>query len=365
MLRVRDAVSLFGDERLSEDAVRVAIDHPTMEGAIVAGVRVGIVQQLEREARSQGFQIAAVRVPTVCLLEQHLARLADENASPSGALVAFDGQSALIVGVRDGAFDDTEGGISYVVNRAPAEVRLQILRRLQASRNARDVRGVALVIGENISSDPTQIPQDFDLQTEPKETLSAVIDERVRHDMRSELEEVRRALPTWSRSAVYGMIALSIACIGGAATHAADGWQIGERTKMQDALRVADESAIAIANQHIAAVKAEDLRAHQMADWIDRNYHAQALLNSFLQTLPTEVSVDAVSVQAAEGLPQAKLKFTLLGSESSQRQALRSIENSLYALGYEVGRRDDPVPSSARRGGVVYAWDLIMPSFGS
>jgi hypothetical protein len=126
--------------------------------------------------------------------------------------------------------------------------------------------------------------------------------------------------------------------------------------------RLAGETALS--KSQLAALRREQTRAQRIGEWVDKNYHAQALLQGALTALPFEVSLDALTVQASEGLPQTKLRFTLLGSEDAQRAALRSLEAKLYQLGYEVGKRDDPILSTTRRGGVVYAWDLIIPRFG-
>lgn len=364
MLRVRDAGTQFGGDRLSADAIRVAIDHPTMEGSVVGGVRAALVEQLEREALSQGLQVAAVRVSALCLLEQYFAELAVRQVSPPHSLVVFDGQSALIVGIREGAFDAGEGGISYVVNRTPAEVRSQVLRRIGAPYSVKEWGGRIDVIGSSFCSEGEAPPPGVELDTRSSDLVLSSVGGNVRHDFRTELHELRGAVPRWIRPMVAGSLLLIIACAAGIVFHVCEGIRVEQRADLARTERAANDQAASRARNRIGAIKQEELRARRLADWVDRNYHAQALVHSFLSALPLEVSLDAVALQAAEGLPQARLKFTLLGAEEAQREALRSIEKRLYVMGYEIGRRDDPVPATSRHGGVIYGWDLILPNFG-
>jgi hypothetical protein len=163
---------------------------------------------------------------------------------------------------------------------------------------------------------------------------------------------------------VFGSILLTAACAVAIVFHVYEGLRVEQRTDLARAERASNDQVASRARSRIAAIRQEELRARRLVDWVDRNYHAQALVHSFLSALPLDVSLDAVGLQAAEGLPQARLKFTLLGAEEAQREALRSLETRLYGMGYEIGRRDDPVPASSRHGGVIYGWDLILPSFG-
>lgn len=365
MLRVRDAVSDFGDDRMAEDAIRVAVDHPTMQGSVVGGVRLSVLEPLEKEARANGFQIAGIRIAVFALLERHLAKLQKKGESPSCTIVAYDGQSALIVGVREGAFDTGEGALSYLVNRPPYEVRTQVAKRIGSPSSLKEWNGRVEIIGTAFSFESGRMPEGIDVRQEPEEVLLAAVDEKVRHDLRSELQEMRLALPRWVRGAVYGVLLVTLAAVVGTSVQLSEAFRLDGKAAAKRVERDAHLSAAAGARNRIEQLKKEEVKAHQIADWVDRNYHAQALVHALLTALPTEVSLDALSIQASEGLPQAKLKFTLLGSEEAQRSALRSVEEKLYQLGYEVGRRDDPTSSSTRRGGVVYAWDLILPSFGA
>lgn len=365
MLRVRDAVSDFGDDRIAEDAIRVAVDHPTMQGSIVGGVRILVIEPLEREARANGFQIASIRIAVFALLEHHLANLQKQGDSPRSTIVVYDGQSGLIVGIREGAFDTSDGALSYLVNRPPYEVRAQIAKRISAPSSLKDWNGRVEVVGVPFSFEAGQVPEGMEVRHEPADVLLAAVDERVRHDLRPELQEMRLALPRWVRGAVYGALAVIIACVVGTSLQLSDAFRLDGLTAAKRAERDVHLNASISAKDRMEYLKKEEVRAHQIAEWVDRNFHAQALVHAMITALPIEVSLDALSVQAAEGLPQAKLKFTLLGSEEAQRNALRSVEEKLYSLGYGVGKRDDPASSTARRGGVVYAWDLIIPSFGS
>ena len=365
MLRVRDAVSDFGDDRMAEDAIRVAVDHPTMQGSIVGGVRMLVIEPLEREARANGFQIAGIRIAVFALLERHLAKLQKKGDSPTCTIVAYDGQSGLIVGVREGAFDTSDGALSYLVNRPPFEVRVQIAKRISSPSSLRDWNGRVEIIGAPFSFEAGQMPAGMEVRHEPEDVLLAAVDEKVRHDLRPELQEMRLALPRWMRGAVYGALLFTITCVLGTTIQLSEAFRLDGKTSAKRAERDLQLSAAAGAKNRVDQLKKEEVRAHQIADWVDRNFHAQALVHAMITALPTEVSLDALSVQAAEGLPQAKLKFTLLGSEDAQRGALRAVEEKLYQLGYGVGKRDDPTSSTTRRAGVVYAWDLILPSFGT
>lgn len=365
MLRVRDAISDFGDDRMAEDAVRIAVDHPTMQGSIVGGVRVQVLEALEKDARENGFQVAAIRIAAFSLLERYLARLQKERCSPMRNIVAYDGQSALLVGVRDGAFDTSEGALSYLVNRPPTEVRLQISRRIVSPVGVKDWGGSVEIVGAPFAFEGGRPQDGVDVTQETEDVVLAAVDEKVRHDLRPELHEMRLALPTWVRAAVYGAQLVALACIVGAAIQFSEALRLEGKIAERRAERDLSQAATANARARLEQLKREEGRAHLIADWVDRNYHAQALVHEFLSALPAEVSLDGISVQAAEGLPQAKLRFTLLGSEDAQRGALRAIEERLYHLGYEVGKRDDPTSSVSRHGGVLYAWDLIIPSFGT
>lgn|GEM_PF-3015031 len=365
MLRVREEVSDFGDDRMAEDAIRVAIDHPTMQGSVVGGVRGLVLEPLEKEARANGFQIAGIRIAVFALLERHLAKLQKQGESPSCTLVAYDGQSALIVGVREGAFDTCDGALSYLVNRPPYEVRTQVAKRISSPSSLKDWNGRVEIIGTAFSFEAGRVPEGIDVRQEPEDVLLAAVDERVRHDLRPDLQEMRLALPRWVRGAVYGAVLVALCCVVGTAIQLSESFRLDGKTSAKRAERDLNLLAAAGARSRIEQLKREEIRAHHIADWVDRNFHAQALVHALIVALPTEVSLDALTVQAAEGLPQAKLKFTLLGSEDAQRGALRAVEEKLYQLGYEIGKRDDPISSTARRGGVVYAWDLIIPSFGA
>lgn len=365
MLRVRDAVSDFGDDRLAEDTIRIAVDHPTMQGSIVGGVRASVLEPLEKELRTAGFEVAGIRLAVFCLLERYLARLQKRSESPDRAIVAFDGQSALVVGVRDGAFDLSEGALSYLVNRSSQEVRSQVVKRLSSPASLKDWGGRVEMLGAAFAFDGGRAPDGVDVRQEPEDVVLAAVDEKVRHDLRPELQEMRLALPGWVRSLVFGSLLIAAACIVGGTVQLSESLRLESRIVEKRRERDVQLAAAATARSRVEQLKKEETRAHQIAEWVDRNYHAQALVDAFLTSLPAEISLDAVSVQAAEGLPQAKLRFTLLGSEDAQRGALRAIEAKLYRLGYEVGKRDDPTSSSARRGGIVYAWDLIVPSFGT
>lgn len=365
MLRVRDAVSDFGDDRMAEDAIRAAVDHPTMEGSVVGGVRISVLEPLEKEALTNGFQIAGIRIAAFALLERQLARLQRQGESPNRTIVAYDGQSALIVGVRDGAFDTSDGALSYLVNRPPFEVRAQVAKRISSPVSLKDWSGRVEIIGVPFTFEDGQIPEVIDVRHEPDDVLLAAVDERVRHDLRPQLQEMRLALPRWVRGVVYGAVAITAACIIGTTIQLSEAFRLEGKIGEKHAERSLNLAAASAARNRVESLKHEEARAHQIAEWVDRNFHAQALVHAFIVALPTEVSLDALSVQASEGLPQAKVKFTLLGSEDAQRHALRAVEAKLYQLGYEVGKRDDPTSSTTRRTGVVYAWDLILPSFGT
>jgi hypothetical protein len=366
MLRVREATSAFGDERLSEDAVRVALDHPTMEGSIVGAVRAVTIEPLQQEAKASGFQIAAVRVGVFALLERHLVRLQREGASPSRSLVVYDGQSALVIGVRDGAFESSEGGVSYLVNRAPSEVRTQISRRLGMAQMARDGGGKVDWIGVPLSSeDAGSLPAGVEVVFRPEDVLTAIVDDDVKHDFRTDLQEMRTALPPWVRMAVWGALCLTFACTVGIAALLLQGTRTSARAEEQMRLGSEHRSARDEARGRLVKLNHEEAEARLLAQWLDKNYHTQALLHAFLTVLPAEVSLDAVSVHASEGLPQGKLSFTLLGSEDAQRHALRAIESKLYALGYQIAKRDDPTAAQHRRGSIVHTWNLIFPGLGA
>ena len=365
MLRVRDAVSRFGDDRIAEDAVRAAIDHPTMEGSIVGGVRGALVDSLQREAEANGLRVAGIRISVMCLLERYLARLHSEQASPSRAIVAYDGQSALIVTIRDGAFDTAEGGISYLVNRSPAEVRTQVARRLTAPSSQREWNGKVDIIGATFSFEDGHVPEGVDVRQESDDLILAAVDDAVRHDLRPALQEVRPALPQWIQGVVFTAAVAVVGCIVGAAIHVSDGARLSATIKSDENELALQQAALARARGQIARFAADEGRAKVIGEWVDKNFHAQHLAQAFLSVLPVEVSLDAVSVVAVEGLPQARLKFTMLGSEAAQRGALRAVESRLYHMGYEVGKREDPTLSTSRRGAIVYVWDLILPSFGS
>lgn len=365
MLRVRDAVSDFGDDRMAEDAIRVVVDHPTMQGSVVGGVRMLILEPLEKEARANGFHVASIRIAIFALLERHLAKLQKQGDSPSCTIVTYDGQSALIVGVREGAFDTSDGALSYLVNRPPSEVRAQVAKRISSPSSLKDWNGRVEIVGVPFSFEPGRVPDGIEVHQDPEDVLLAAVDEKVRHDLRPELQEMRLALPRWVRGAVFGALLVTLACVIGTSIQVSEALRLDGKTSAKRSERDLHLAAAAGAKNRIEQLKKEEVRAHQIADWVDRNFHAQALVHALITALPMEVSLDALSVQAAEGLPQAKLKFTLLGSEEAQRGALRAVEDRLYQLGYEVGKRDDPASSTSRRGGVVYAWDLIIPSFGS
>ena len=365
MLRVREAVSEFGDDRMAEDAIRAAVDHPTMEGSIVGGVRAPVLDGVEKEARANGFQIAGVRIAVFALLERQLSRLQKQGEDPNRTIVAYDGQSALIVGVRDGAFDLSEGALSYLVNRPSTEVRAQVARRISSPTSLRDWSGRVEIVGVPFSFDAGQAPEGIDIHQESADVVLAAVDEKVRHDLRSDLQEMRLALPRWVRGGVYGAVALIFACVVGFSIQLSEGFRLQNRIDQKRSELSAHLTATNNAHNRIEGLKREEARARRIGNWVDRNYHAQALVHAFITALPAEVSLDALAVQASEGLPQVKLKFTLLGAEEAQRSGLRAIETKVYQLGYEIGKRDDPLSATSRRGGVVYAWDLIVPSFGS
>lgn len=365
MLRVRDAVPDFGDDRLSEDAIRASIDHPTMEGAVIVGVRRGVLEPLLREAEGSGFQVAAVRIGVACLLERHLGQLQKQRQPPERTLVAFDGQSALVVGVREGGFDASEGGLSYLVNRAPGDVRGQIAKRIRNAAGSPGRSENVDILGSELSLEPGPADEAIAIRHLPAEVVTAAVDETVRHDLRPDLRELRRALPRWVRTACVAALLAGMVALIGTAVQAAEALHLRQSAAAARAEKQVEDASAGVAQRRAEALNQESARAQDLAEWVDRNFHAQALIHGFIAALPVGVSLDAVSVQAAEGLPQAKLRFTLVGSEEAQRAALRSVEAAVYQLGYEVGRRDDPTPATTRREGVVYAWDLITPDFSS
>jgi hypothetical protein len=141
-----------------------------------------------------------VRVGVFSLLERHFARLHAAQESPSRTVVAYDGQSALIVGIREGAFDFSEAGISYLVNRPPAEVRAQVARRISSPASLKEWSGKVEVIGATFAFENGQFPEGIDIKQESNEVVLSVVDEAVHHDLRKELCEMRRALPCGRRS---------------------------------------------------------------------------------------------------------------------------------------------------------------------
>ncbi len=365
MLRVRDATADFGDDRISEDAIRVAVDHPTMEGAIVAGIRPSLLELLESEVRAAGFSIAAVRISTFALIERHLAQLECRRQSPDSNLVAFDGNSALLVGVREGAFDSSEGALSYLVNRSTSDVRAKLLKRLAASGPTREGAVVATVVGVCAGLLTRENPDAMRVATIEQDPILSALADDVQHDLRLGLEEMRTALPRWSRFAFAGGAAVALLAFAGIGVEVTAALQLQREIRSDQTvlarLRADHEKSVARA----VSLRKQEGRARQIGEWVDLNFHGQALLHRVLESLPPEVALDTVSVQVAEGLPQARLKFVLVGTEDAQRGALRTLEAGLYHLGYEIGRREDPAPYPQRRGAVFYAWDLLIPNFGS
>ncbi len=365
MLRVRESVDQFGDERMAEDAVRVAVDHPTMEGAVVGGARALVVEALQKEMVAGGFRIASIRVPVLALLECHFSQMQGGRLSPTESLVVHDGQSALVIGIRDGAFDSEEGGLSYVVNRPAGEVAAQVLRRLGGANASAAAPVRACVVGVPLPESSGAPAGRVQLSLAACDPGLAVVDPRVNHDLRLDLRELRPALPRTVRGLVLAALGMALVALSGASFAAVGAVRL-ERAQAASALGLrAHEDAAAAARSRIHQHEREAVRARQIADWVDKNYHAQALAQAFLLALPPEVSLDGLSLTAAEGLPQAKVRFSLLGSEPAQREALRRVEASVYQLGYDVARREDPGASMTRRGAVVYAWELIIPNFGS
>jgi hypothetical protein len=365
MLRVRESVEQFGDERMAEDAVRVAVDHPTMEGAVVGGARTLVVEALQKEMLAGGFRIAAIRVPVLALLECHFAQLQGERLSPTESLVVHDGQSALVIAIRDGAFDGAEGGLSYVVNRPAGEVATQVLRRLGGASGSATPAVKACVVGVPLSESPGAAANRIQLSLAACDPCLAAVDARVTHDLRLDLRELRPALPRVARGLVLGGLGLALVALSGASVAAFGAVRLERAQAASARVLRAHEDVAAEARTRLRQSEREAVRARDIADWVDKNYHAQALAQAILLALPPEVSLDVLTLTAAEGLPQAKVRFSLLGSEPAQREALRRVEEGMYRLGYDVARREDPGVSVSRRGAVVYAWELIIPNFGA
>jgi hypothetical protein len=332
MLRVREAILDFGDDRLSEDAVRIAIDHPTMEGSIVAGVRAAIIDSLEREALDQGFQIAGVRVAAIALLERYIVNLHKQRRSPERPIIVFDGQTALLVSIKDSAFDLSEGGVSYLVNRPPADVQTQLSKRVNAMRFTKVASGRILVLGQRFVSDELK-PDGLDVEFEPSGSLEAAVDESVRHDLRSSLHEMRTALPKQIRTVVR--VALAVGTIA----LLASGLQLTAALGTQEKITASRlesfhyRNASSVANQRMSDLQKEVEAIHRSGEWVQHNYHAQPLVQELLNALPNDVTVDGMHLQTTEGISQAKLRFTLYGAEESQRVGLREMEARLYHLG--------------------------------
>ncbi|HEY9153750.1 MAG TPA: hypothetical protein VIM69_01385 [Opitutaceae bacterium] len=364
MLRVREAVADFGDDRLSEDAVRVAIDHPTMEGSVVAGVRASIVDSLEREALEAGFQIAAVRIATIAVLEKYISDLSKQRRSPDRSIVVFDGQTALLISIKDSAFDQGEGGVSYLVNRPLAEVKAQLLKRANTARFGKDAARRILVIGQRLASEATEL-EGLELEFEACASLAAAVEESVRHDLRSSLQEMRTALPKRVGTIVRASLVLTALAVVGSALQIAAALGTQEKITARRLETFHYRNAVTAANQRMSDLRKEIESIRRSGEWVQRNYHAQQLVQEVLNALPNDVTIDGLHLQATEGISQAKLRFTLYGAEESQRAGLREMEARLYHLGYEIGRRDDPVAASGRRGGISYAWDVIIPTFGA
>ena len=364
MLRVREALAEFGDDRLSEDAVRIVVDHPTMEGSIVAGVRAAVIDSLEHEALEVGFQIAAVRIAPLAILEKYIAALHKERRSPDRPIIVFDGQTALLVGIKDSAFDQSEGGVSYLVNRPLAEVQAQLFRRMNAARFSKDARGQILGLGQSFVSEELKT-DGLELQFEGSDSVEAAVDESVRHDLRSNLQEMRTALPKPVRTAVRAAVVLAVLAVLLSVLQVASAIGMQEKITARRLEAFHYRNAIGAANQRMSDLHKEVESIRHSGEWVQRNYHAQPLVQELLNALPNDVTVDGLQLQATEGLSQAKLRFTLFGAEESQRTGLREMEARLYHLGYEIGRRDDPIAASGRRGGIVYAWNIIMPVFGA
>jgi len=363
MLRVREAIADFGDDRLSEDAVRVAIDHPTMDGSIVAGVRAAIIDSLEREAMEAGFQIAGIRIAAIAILEKFLTQLQRQRLSPNRSLVVFDGQTALLVGIKDSAFDQNEGGVSYLVNRPVGEVHTQIFKRA-AAHFTKEKDGAMLILGQRFAWE-TLKTEALNIDFQSSESIEAVIDDMVRHDLRSDLQEMRSALPRKLRTFIWAGVAITGLSLAVSACQIFSAISLEEKITAHRLEAFHYRNSENAADQHGADLQRELDDIRRCSEWVQRNYHAQQLVQELLNAVPNEVALDGLHVQAMEGLSQAKLKFTLYGAEEAQRAGLREMEARLYHLGYEIGRRDDPVAASGRRGGVIYAWDVILPTFGA
>jgi hypothetical protein len=365
MLRVREHASQFGDERISDDAVRVAFDHPSMDTSVVVGVRATNVEQGCRDLVENGFQIAAVRVAVLAYLERHLAALQREQQALERTIVATDGQSALIVGVCNQAFDTTEGGISYCVNR-PSDLSSHVLERITKPERVVAWGGKIDLIGPEMPWSAETLPAGIDLRqlAAPEPALCAV-DGAVFHDFRIDLEESRGALPAWMRPAFLGVFLLVCACLFGLAFQLKSGLYLEGRIGQKTAEATMNQQAAGAARKKIEGLKKEEKRAQQIGAWLENTYHAQNLVHSFLKAIPADVALDGMEITAAEGTPQLKLKFTLVGNEDSLAIASRAIETRLYELQYEIAQRDDPVSAAQRRGGVTYGWTIIMPTFGS
>lgn len=365
MLRVREHASQFGDERISDDAIRVAFDHPSMDTSVVVGVRATNLEQGARDLVENGFHVAAVRVAVLAYLERHLSGLQREQQALERTIVVTDGQSALIVGVCNQAFDTTDGGISYCVNR-PSDLSSHVLERITKPERVIAWGGKIDLIGPEMPWSAETLPAGIDLRQLPApEPALCAVDGAVFHDFRIDLDETRGALPAWMRPAFLAVLFLVCACLVGLAYQLKSGLYLEGRIGQRTAEITMNQQAAGAARKKIDGLKKEEKRAQQIGAWLENTYHAQSLVHSFLKSIPADVALDGMEITAAEGTPQLKLKFTLVGNEDSLAIASRAIEARLYELQYEIAQRDDPISAAQRRGGVTYGWTIIMPTFGS
>lgn len=361
MLQVRERTSQFGGDIIERDAIRVAIDHPEMDTSIVVGIRESLLNQWTRETVEHGLQIAAIRVASVAYLEQYLATLLVEHRPLERSVVATDGQSALTVGVDNHAFDTTEGGVGYVVNRV-ADLGVRVLEKITNAEKKKTWAGKVDLFGP---AELWALPGVDVRQNPAVEPAMIVVDNAVMHDFRLDLQETRSALPRFWQPAFFGALLLCVASIVGICWQVKSGLDLVSRIGAVSAETQSHEEAKLTARAAIDSLLKEEKSARQLGTWVENNYHAQALVHAFLQMIPANVSLDSFEITATEGSPQLKLKFGMAGTEDALAVTTRAIEARLYEMKYEIAQRDDPIAATQRRGGVIYSWVLITPTFGS